>query len=83
MKKLIDECAVCANRQASADGHRPGCPKGARVCCAGCHLYPCVEDSSCQVWLEAAHKRMTERMFDNAELWYAAEVERMSKRAPA
>ncbi len=53
------------------------------LCCDGCHLYPCIENSGCSVWLEAAHKRMAESMFDNAELWYAAEVDRMSKRAPA
>lgn len=83
LRRLIDVCDVCGNSDATRDGHRPGCPRGTRQTCSGCHLYPCVEDSTCSVWLEAAHRRMQQSCFDDAELWYAREVARMSERAPA
>lgn len=76
LRRLLDVCDVCCNHDATHDGHRPGCPRGAALN----RLYkPPLRH--CEAVLSLA--TTSAMWFNDADDWYEALATVMSERAPA
>lgn len=76
LHELLDKCAVCGNTMATTEGHRPGCPRDNSITVEMSH-------GSVRIVTSEALGNNQSFEFDEADEWYAAEVERLKERAPA